>query len=154
MPGGSHYRWGRGFPTFLGVGGEETRRPAEGSSGLGHERRAAIFLMQFTLEITEKDFRRRPGVWNRSAKEGASRGAGRGRAGPGGADVAGNWIPVGSRGGSSRGGLGPSRAHRSEELAGPAPHAYRKPRGPPQGEGGGGGVLLTFDVGACHPILH
>lgn len=96
MPGGSHYRWGRGFPPFLGVGREGTRRPAEGFSGLGHERRAAIFLMQFTLEITEKGFRRRPGVWNGSAEEGASRGAG-----PGGAAVAGNWIRVGSRGGAS-----------------------------------------------------
>lgn len=72
---------GAGVSSVLGVGREETRRPAEGSSGLGHERRAAIFLMQFILEITEKDFRRRPGVWNGSAEEGASRGAGRGRAG-------------------------------------------------------------------------
>lgn len=59
--------------------------------------------MQCALGITEKDFRRRPGVWNGSSEEGASRGAGQG-----GAAVAGNRIPGGGCGGASPGRLGPS----------------------------------------------
>lgn len=76
MPGGNHYRWGLGFPSFAGVGHEGTRRPSEGSAGSSHGPAAAIFLMQYALEITEEDFRRRPGVWDARAEEGASRWAG------------------------------------------------------------------------------
>lgn len=99
MPGGSLYRWGRGFPRFSGVDREGTRWPSAGSAGSGQDLRAKIFLIQFALEINE-DFRRRPVVWNGSAEEGASRGAG-----PGWAAVAGNWI---SGSGSGRGGGGAS----------------------------------------------
>ena len=97
-------------------------------------------------EITEQDFRRRLGVWNWSAEEGASRGAGRGGAGRP-SQVTGS--PAAARAEQSQ---APARAGRSEELAVLAPRGYRKPRGPPRG--GGRGVPLTFDVVARHPTPH
>lgn len=107
--------------------------------------RAAIFLMQSALGITEKDFRRLPAVWNGSSEEGASRGAGQG-----GAAVTGNRI----RGRRPRrrepriARPGPRPGARRSWLSGPQ-SGYRKPRGPPRG--GGRRVRLTFDVGARHP---
>lgn len=67
-----------GVSYVLGCGPRRDPRLSKGSAGSGHELRAAIFLMQFAPEITEKDFRRLPEVWNGSAEEGASRGAGQG----------------------------------------------------------------------------
>jgi hypothetical protein len=61
--------------------------PAQGPAGppkafrVGSWARSATFLKHLVLEITETDFRHHPEVWNRSAAEGASRGAGRDRAG-------------------------------------------------------------------------